>query len=52
MAHKTLLKYHDLLATPDDGLRRELLAGEFFVSPAPSPRHWRARDPRRSKISR
>jgi Uma2 family endonuclease len=41
VAHKTLFTYHDLLQAPDDALRRELLAGEFFVSPAPSPRHQR-----------
>jgi Uma2 family endonuclease len=39
VAHKTLLTYPDLLEMPNDRLRRELLAGELLVSPAPSPRH-------------
>lgn len=33
------LTYEDLLAFPEDGLRRELIAGELFVSPSPKTRH-------------
>ena len=29
-------------AAPNDGLRRELLGGDLYVSPAPSPMHQRA----------
>jgi Uma2 family endonuclease len=35
------LGYHDLLAMPDDGLRREILDGELHVTPSPSPQHQR-----------
>lgn len=35
------LTYEDLLAFPDDGLRRELINGELFVSPSPKTRHQR-----------
>lgn len=34
-----MLTYGDLLALPDDGLRRELLNGELLVTPAPRTRH-------------
>lgn len=33
------LTYDDLATMPDDNLRRELIAGELFVSPAPSRPH-------------
>lgn len=33
------LTYEDLLAFPDDGLRREIIDGELFVSPSPKTRH-------------
>jgi Uma2 family endonuclease len=35
------LTYDDLLAFPDDGLRRELIDGELIVSPSPKTRHQR-----------
>jgi len=35
------LGYHDLLAMPDDGLRREILDGDLHVTPSPSPQHQR-----------
>lgn len=37
-AHRSLT-YDDLLALPDDGLRHELIDGEHYVSPAPTPKH-------------
>lgn len=39
MPGTTGLTYQDLLAFPDDGLRRELLDGELIVSAAPRLRH-------------
>ncbi|HEX5501591.1 MAG TPA: Uma2 family endonuclease [Thermomicrobiales bacterium] len=36
---KTLLTYRDLLETPDDGRRYELIEGEVIVSPAPDGEH-------------
>ena len=39
MVHKTVLTYDDLAKAPADLLRRELLGGELFMSPAPSPLH-------------
>ena len=38
-AGTTGLTYDDLLGFPDDGLRRELIGGELFVTPSPSFRH-------------
>jgi Uma2 family endonuclease len=38
-AGTTGLTYDDLLSFPDDGLRRELIDGELFVTPSPSFRH-------------
>src|SRR5437016_4569692 len=35
------LSYDDLAQMPDDGLTRELLDGELFVTPAPAPSHQR-----------
>lgn len=35
------LDYSDIAAAPDDGKRYELLQGELFVNPAPSPIHQR-----------
>jgi Uma2 family endonuclease len=32
---------HDLLDTPDDGQRYEIIGGELIVSPAPIPEHQR-----------
>jgi Uma2 family endonuclease len=42
VVHRTILTYDGLQSAPDDGLRRELLGGELYVSPAPSPLHQRA----------
>jgi len=36
---KRLLTYEDFLAFPDDGVRREIIDGEAFVTPAPIIRH-------------
>jgi len=36
---RTILTYDGLQAAPDDGLRRELLGGDLYVSPTPSPAH-------------
>jgi Uma2 family endonuclease len=33
--------YDDLLALPDDGLRHEVIDGEHYVSPSPTPKHQR-----------
>ena len=38
---KTRLDYGDYCAIPPDGKRYELLDGEVYVSPAPSPAHQR-----------
>ena len=38
---KRKLDYSDLLAAPDDGKRYELLRGDLFVTPSPSPAHQR-----------
>jgi Uma2 family endonuclease len=35
------LDYSDLVATPDDGRRYELVQGDLFVTPSPSPVHQR-----------
>ena len=35
------LVYSDLRITPDDGKRYELIRGEMFVTPSPSPLHQR-----------
>ncbi len=42
MIARTILTYDGMRAAPEDGLRRELLGGELYVSPAPSPVHQRA----------
>jgi Uma2 family endonuclease len=34
-----LLSYADLESFPDDGLRRELIGGQLFVTPSPITRH-------------
>ncbi|HEX9775951.1 MAG TPA: Uma2 family endonuclease [Actinomycetota bacterium] len=39
MAQSELLTFDDLFHFPDDGLRRELIDGELFVSPSPVTRH-------------
>ncbi len=36
---KVILTYTDYLKLPDDGTRKEILGGELFVTPAPTPRH-------------
>jgi len=38
---KRKLDYSDLLAAPDDGKRYELVQGDLFVTPSPSPAHQR-----------
>jgi Uma2 family endonuclease len=38
---KRKLDYSDLLATPNDGKRYELLRGDLLVNPSPSPVHQR-----------
>jgi Uma2 family endonuclease len=38
---RTKLVYEDLLDTPADGKRSELLEGDLYVTPAPSPLHQR-----------
>lgn len=38
----TPLVYEDLENFPDDGLRREIIAGELFVTPSPEYLHQRA----------
>ena len=38
---KVKLTYDDLLLFPDDGMRHELIDGEHYVSPSPSPKHQR-----------
>ncbi len=35
------LTYSDWLASPDDGLRREIIEGELFLTPRPSIHHQR-----------
>jgi Uma2 family endonuclease len=42
MVTRTVLTYDGMEAAPNDGLRRELLGGDLYVSPAPSPAHQRA----------
>lgn len=39
LKHK--LEYDDLAAAPNDGQRYELMEGELYVTPAPSPLHQR-----------
>jgi Uma2 family endonuclease len=39
MVERTVLTYDGMAASPDDGFRRELLGGELYLSPAPSPTH-------------
>jgi Uma2 family endonuclease len=41
MVSRTILTYDGMQGAPDDGLRRELLGGDLYVSPAPSPSHQR-----------
>ena len=41
MRTKTKLTYDDYAALPNDGWRYELLAGELYMNPAPSPMHQR-----------
>ncbi len=36
---KQKLDYSDYAGIPDDGKRYELLEGDLYVTPAPSPRH-------------
>jgi Uma2 family endonuclease len=35
----TRYTYEDLASFPDDGLRREIIDGELYVSPSPAPPH-------------
>ena len=39
MREATRYTYEDLALFPDDGLRREIIDGELFVSPSPAPPH-------------
>jgi hypothetical protein len=41
VVQRTVLTYDGLKSSPDDGLRRELLGGELYVSPPASPVHQR-----------
>ncbi len=36
---KVILTYEDYQKLPDNGTRKEILGGELFVTPAPTPRH-------------
>ncbi len=36
---KLILTYEDYQKLPDNGTRKEILGGELFVTPAPTPRH-------------
>jgi len=38
---KLVLTYQDYLQMPDDRTRREILRGDLYVTPAPSPAHQR-----------
>lgn len=38
---KLILTYQDYLQMPEDRNRREILDGDLYVTPAPSPRHQR-----------
>lgn len=38
---KRKLDYSDLVVTPDDGKRYELIYGDLYVTPSPSPKHQR-----------
>ncbi|MDR7423052.1 MAG: Uma2 family endonuclease [Armatimonadota bacterium] len=38
---KLVLTYEDYLQMPDDRNRREILGGDLYVTPAPTPRHQR-----------
>jgi Uma2 family endonuclease len=38
---KRKLEYSDLVATPDDGKRYEIIEGELYVTPSPNPVHQR-----------
>lgn len=40
-SRSTGLTYEDLQAFPEDNIRREIIDGELFVTPAPSTRHQR-----------
>ncbi len=39
---KVILTYEDYQKLPDNGTRKEILGGELFVTPAPTPRHQHA----------
>jgi Uma2 family endonuclease len=39
MSARTILTYDGIQLAPEDGLRRELLGGDLYVSPAPTPLH-------------
>ena len=39
---KLVLTYQDYLQMPDDRNRREILSGDLYVTPAPTPLHQRA----------
>ncbi|HEX6513657.1 MAG TPA: Uma2 family endonuclease, partial [Chloroflexota bacterium] len=39
MAAHVMFSYEDLLHTPDDGKRYEIVDGEMLVSPSPVPKH-------------
>jgi Uma2 family endonuclease len=39
VAHRSRFTYRELQLMPDDGVRRELIDGDVFVTPAPVPWH-------------
>ena len=47
---KRKLDYDDYLRLPDDGKRHEILDGELYVTPAPSPLHQRVSKRLRRKL--
>ena len=44
MAHRAVLVYEDLEKFPEDNRRREILGGDLYVTPSPTPRHQSVAD--------